>query len=379
MIKSFKKAAAALLALVMAVSTTACSADKSWAMKSDSLTVPIGAYIYFLYNSYQSASSMVTDTTKPLLQQKVDGQNAEAWIKDQALTHTKMMYVLNDKMKELKLSLTTDETKYISSTTDSQWEQSSSTLEKYGISKSSFNLAYSDYYTKYQKVFNAIYGKGGAKAVSDADLKTYFEQNYSDFAFMYQSLYSIESNGTTKALTTAEGNDIKKKFDTYTADVSSGKKTLEQAAEDYKTSAKLTQSPYQATTQSLTSSTLPAELITMLKAMKNGEVKAAEISGTYVIVQKNDITKKSAEQLGTEEGRSTVLSEMKAKEYSDEMEKEAKAYTKAQVNQAAIDSYKPAMFETPASSAAAAPAASTAPSAATASTASTASTAASSK
>ncbi len=374
MIKSFKKAAAALLALVMAVSTTACSTDKSWVMKSDSLTVPIGAYIYFLYNSYQSASSMVTDTTKPLLQQQVEGQNAEAWIKDQALTHTKMLYVLNDKMKELKLTLTADETKNISSTTDSQWEQSSSTLEKYGISKSSYNLAYADYFTKYQKVFNAVYGKGGAKAVSDADLKAYFEKNYTDFAFMYQSLYNADSNGTTKALTTAEANDIKKKFDAYAADVSSGKKTLEKAAEDYKTSAKLTEVPYQATTQSLTSSSLPTELITLLKSMKDGEIKTAEISGTYIVVQKNDITKKSAEQLGTEDGRSAVLSEMKAKEYSDEMEKEAKAYTKAQVNQAAVDSYKPAMFETATSSTAAATA-STAASAA----ADTASTATSSK
>jgi hypothetical protein len=374
MIKSFKKAAAALLALVMTVSTTACSADKSWAMKSDSLTVPIGAYIYFLYNSYQSASSTVTDTTKPLLQQQVDGQNAETWIKDQALTHTKMLYVLNDKMKELKITLTADETKYISSTTDSQWEQQSSTLEKYGISKSSFNLAYADYYTKYQKVFEATYGKGGSKAVSDADLKAYFEKNYTDFAFIYQSLYSIESNGSSKTLTAAEGNDIKKKFDAYAADVSSGKKTLEQAADDYKTSAKLTASPYQAATQSLASSTLPTELITLLKSMKNGEVKTAEISGTYIVVQKNDVTKKSTEQLGTADGRNTVLFEMKSKEYSDAMEKEAKAYTKAQVNQAAIDSYKPAMFETATSSAAAATA-----STATSAAAGTASAAASSK
>lgn len=375
MIKSFKKAAAAMLAIVMAVSTAACSTDKSWAMKSDTLTVPIGVYIYSLYNSYQSASSQVTDTTKPLLQQQIDGQNVEAWIKDQALTHTKMLYVLDDKMKEMKLSLTADETKYISSITDSEWSSLSSTLEKYGVSKSSFNIAYADYYIKYQKVFDATYGKGGTKAVSDADLKSYFEKNYTDFGFMYQSLYSIESNGATKALTTAEGNDIKKKFDAYAADVSSGKKTLEQAAQDYQTSAKLSQSPYQAATQPLTSSTLPADLITMLKSMKDGEVKAAEITGTYVVVQKNDVTKKSAEQLGTDTGRSSVLFEMKNKEYSDSMEKEAKAYTKAQINQAAIDSYKPAMFETPTSSAAAAPAASAAPSAAAPGAASAASTA----
>jgi hypothetical protein len=257
-----------------------------------------------------------------------------------------MQYVMNDKMKEMNLSLTADETKNISAITDSEWNSLSATLEKYGVSKSSFNLAYADYLTKFQKVFNATYGKGGSKAVSDADLKKFFEENYTDFAFMYQSLYAIESNGSTKTLTTEEGNDIKKKFDAYAADVRSGKKTLEQAAEDYQTSAKLSVTPYQASTEAFSSSTLPTEFLELMKSMKNGEVKAAEISGTYIVVQKNDIAKKSSEKLGTDDGRNDVLYEMKFQEFSDELQKEAKAYTKAQINQAAIDSYKPAMFET---------------------------------
>lgn len=345
--KFFKKATAALLALVMAVSTTACSStDKSWAMKSDSLTVPIGVYIYYLYNSYLTAASMTTDSSKPLLEQQIEGQNAEAWIKDDALTQTKMLYVINDKMKEMNLSLTADETKNTSSITDSEWNSVGSTFEKYGISKNSFNLAYADYYTKYQKVFDATYGKDGPKAVSDTDLKAYFEENYTDFAFMYQSLYTLESNGTSKALTTAEGNDIKKKFDAYAEDVRSGKKTLEQAAEDYQNSAKLSTSPYQASTQKIAGSSLPEEFINLVNSMKPGEVKTAEISGTYIVVQKYDIAKKFAEQFSTETSRNTILYDMKSQEFADEIEKEAKAYTKIEINQAAIDSYKPSMFET---------------------------------
>ena len=52
--KTWKKCLAAVLSLVMMVSATACSGtDKSWAVKSENLTVPIGAYIYNLYSAYQ--------------------------------------------------------------------------------------------------------------------------------------------------------------------------------------------------------------------------------------------------------------------------------------------------------------------------------------
>jgi hypothetical protein len=371
MVKSSKKVVAALMALVMMVSVTACSTDKSWAMKNDTLTAPIGTYIYYLYASYQSAESSVKDTTKPVLDQQIDGKSAESWIKDKALNYTKMLFVMNDKMKELNLTLTTDETKSISDNTDTQWTQSGTTLEKYGISKASFNLADADYYTKYQKIFTATYGKGGKKAVSDADLKTYFEKNYTDFSFLYAPLYSTDASGNSTALPADQTAAVKKEFDSYAADVTGGTKTMRQAADAYKTSSKATDDPLHVTTVALDSSSAtssyPAELIALLKSMKAGEVKAAEISGTYLLVMKNDVTKKTAEQLSSDSTRNDIIVEMKGTEYSADMEKEAQAYTNVKLNQSALDSYKPSMFVTPtvstpaaASSTAASAAASTA-------------------
>ena len=367
--KRIKKITAALLALVIMAGTTACSADKSWAMKNDSLTAPIGTYIYYLYAAYQSAESSVTDSTKPVLQQQVEGKDAETWIKNKALDYTKMLFVVNDKMKELKLSLTADETKTISSNTDTQWEQASTTLEKYGISKASFNLAYSDYYAKYQKIFTATYGKGGAKAVSDADIKAYFEKNYTDFSFIVKSLYTTDASGNSTAISEADKAKVKKEFDGYVADIKDGKKTMQQAADAYKASSKQTTEQLNTETVALdTATSYPTELKTLLKSMKTGEVKAAEISGTYLIVMKNDITIKSAQQLSTDSGRNSVIVQMKGTEYSADMEKAAQAYTNVQINQGALDSYKPAMFVAATSSAAptasAAPAASAAASAA---------------
>lgn len=356
--KRIKKITAALLALVIMISTAACSTDKSWAMKNDSLTAPIGAYIYYLYAAYQSAQSSVPDTTKPVLEQQIEGKSAETWIKDKALDYTKMLFVLNDQMKSLNLTLTADETKTISDNTDSQWSQASADLEKYGVSKNSFNLAYSDYYAKYQKIFSATYGKGGKKAVSDADLKAYFEKNYTDFSFIAKPLYNTDANGSYTALSDADKAAVKKEFESYATDVSGGKKTMQQAADAYKASSKQTTEQLNNDTVNLTTDTsYPAELKTLLDSMKTGDVKAAEVSGTYLLIMKNDITKKTSEQFGSDSGRTAVLAAMKGTEYSNDMDKAAQAYTNITINQAAIDSYKPAMFVAPASSAAPLPSA----------------------
>nr|WP_319489463.1 peptidylprolyl isomerase [uncultured Caproiciproducens sp.] len=354
MLKLSKKIVAAVLAFAMLAGVTACKSDNSWAMKNDSLTTPIGVYVYYLYSAYQTAQGTVTDTTKPVLEQKVDGKDAVTYIKDKALTDTKMLFLINDKMKELSITLTADETKAISSETDTQWAQASTTLEKFGVSKASFNLAYSDYYTKYQKVFTALYGKGGKKEVSDADLKTYFEKNYTDFSYFLKPLYNTDTTGNTVPLTDAETAAAKKELDGYAADVKAGKKTMQQAADAYKTSSKQTTEQLQSATEILNASSgYPADFITLLSSMKAGEVKAAEVSGVYLVIMKNDVSKKTATQLATESTRSSVLAQMKGTEYSDDMDKAAAAYTNVILNQKALDSYKPSMFVTATSSAAA--------------------------
>ncbi|NLJ30064.1 MAG: hypothetical protein GX424_00395 [Clostridiales bacterium] len=352
--KRLKKIAAVLLAAAIAVGTAACSTDKSWAVKNSTETVPVGVYIYNLYNAYQSAQSKVSDSSKPVLEQKVENESAETWIKSQALEYTKMVLLLDDKMKELKLSLTSDETKTVSSNTESGWSSVGTSLEKYGIAKTSYETANTAFSQKYQKVFLAIYGKNGTKAVSDAALKTYFEKNFSDFTFVVRTLYKQDSSGNYAALSDAEAKAAKKEFDGYAEEVRTGKKTMQQVADAYKTSSKQTEDQLgSATTNLNTSTSYPDDMVTTIQKMKNGEVKAVEISSMYyVIIQKNDIAKKTSSQLSSEDGRNAVLAQMKEEEYSTAMEKEAKAYS-ATVNQAVIDSYSPSMFVTTTSSEAA--------------------------
>ena len=343
--KTRKRTAAALLALLLAATTAACSGDKSWAAKDDGLTVPIGAYIYELYSAYGSATSAVPDSSKPVLGQKIDGKDAETWIRGKALDDMKSIFVIDRKMKELGLSLTADETKSIQSTADSGWQQAQSTLEKYGIAKSSFQIAYADYYTKYGKVFDAVYGKGGSKEVSDADLKSYFEKNYTDFSYLILPLYKTDSSGNTTDLSDADKKKAEKEFDDYAAKIKSGEMTMRQAADAYKASSKATDDPLQSGTVALgTDTSYPDSMKKLIEPLKNGEVKTGELTGyyTYILVQKNDVTKKTDDQL--KNNRKGILSEMKGKEFSDGIDKEAGSLTGLTLNDKALNSYNPSMF-----------------------------------
>lgn len=62
--------------------------------------------------------------------------------------------------------------------------------EKYGVSLDSFAYCTTLYNTKYEALFKAVYGKGGSKEVSDADLTKYFKENYTDYSYLPVNLYT---------------------------------------------------------------------------------------------------------------------------------------------------------------------------------------------
>lgn len=349
--KRTKKFAALLLAAAMLTSSTACASDKSWAAKDDSLTVPVGSYIYNLYSAYASASSQVPDTTKPALGQKIGDKDAETWIREKALNQTKSIFVIDRKMKELNLTLSDDDNSRVKSMTDQTWNSYQSTLEGFGIAKSSYNLAASDYSVKTQKVFDALYGKGGSKAVSDDELKGFFEKNYTDFSYILCPLYKTDSGGNFSA---AFSDDEKKKaedeFNGYASKITDGSMTLQQALDAYKAAGGDSTASVSDETTNLNTNPYgyPDDMIKLLQGMKPGETKAAEISDglLYFLVTKNDISKKTEEQMKTDDGRQSLLSDYKGQEFSDEISKEADALKDVTLNEKAIDSYNPSMFAT---------------------------------
>ncbi len=342
--KTWKKCLAAVLSLAIMASATACSgADKSWAIKNDNLTVPIGAYIYNLYSAYQQASVQVEDSTKPILEQTVEDQDAATWIKENALRQTKSILVIDDKMKELNISLTEDELQQVSDQTDSYWGSISTAMTEYGVAKSSFNLAYADYYTKYTKVFDAIYGKGGTQEVSDADVKDYYVTNYMAFSYVLAPIIDM-TTGTN--LSEDELSQLDTEFKDYAAKINDGSMTAQEAADAYKTSSgdDTVQLYTDAANFNGETSSYPEEFGTSLKSMKDGECRIVEVQGLYkVLLVKDDVTATAENKISDEASRTAILQNMKQEEFKQMIDEAADGYS-AEINQKAIDSYQPDMF-----------------------------------
>ena len=138
--KFWKKAAAAAMASLMLLGTAGCSSeDLTWAARRGEDTVPIGAYIYYLFTAYNDAASQVEGSTQSILSQTVEGQDASSWITERAMQYTRNLFLLDDRMAEMGLSLSDEEQQQIENTANTQWAYMGSMLENdFGIAKSSY-------------------------------------------------------------------------------------------------------------------------------------------------------------------------------------------------------------------------------------------------
>ena len=349
------KAVAALLAVALCIPAAGCSGgDKSWAVKDSTTTVPIGAYIYNLYNAYSQADKKKTDSSKSVLDQKIENKDAKTWIRENALTSTKELLLLDKKMKDMNLTLTDAEKKSASDMNTQIWGSYSSTFEKFGIAQSSFETAYGSAFEKERKIFDATYGKGGKQAVSDADLKSYYTKNYTDFSYIGCILYKQKSDGSyDSALTDAQKKSAKAVLDGYASQIKAGKMTIRQAADAYKTAQKSTTDELYTDSVNLTTDTnYPTAMKTALKGMKAGEVKALELTDQqmYMLLFKSDVNKSADTKISSESNRETLLLSYKSSEFLSALEKEADALTGVTSNDSALNSYDPKMFVSASSS-----------------------------
>lgn len=348
--KFCKKATAAVLAAALCLSAAGCSGtDKSWAVKTDSKSIPIGCYIYNLYSSYQQASMKVSDTSKSVLEQKVENKDAKTWIRGEALSSTRELLLLDKKMSELKLTLSDADKKRVSDANSAAWSKYSANMEKYGIAQTSFEQSYGNAVVKEEKIFNAIYGKGGTKAVADSELKDFYVKNSTDFSFIVCTLYTQDSSGSTTAFTDKEKKNAEEILENYATQIKTGKLTMTKAAAAYKVLKKLSDEQLHTVKANFTgSSSYPEAMTTALKSMKAGEVKTLELKDQqmFILMQKDDSAKNAEAELKDEASRDSILQSCKTEEFLTDLKKEADAMTGITVNNKALDSYDPKMFET---------------------------------
>lgn len=201
MMSVLKKLAAGALAALTLVSFTACGADTSIAMTVGGTSVRAGVYIQQLLASAYEASSKISEQTTDtenteetdLWKQSIDGVSTSEWIKTNAEKLTRSFVAVEHKCAELGVELDSTAKKIIETNVSQTWEQNGTYYEELGVSKQS----YEDVLTNSKKtslLFEKYYGEGGIEAVSDTDLKAYFEDNYMRVKYIAMPVKDGEGN-----------------------------------------------------------------------------------------------------------------------------------------------------------------------------------------
>lgn len=367
--KMMKKLVAGVSACLLLVSTlSGCySEDKAWAARRGDDTAPIGAYIYYLSNAYQEALTLVEDDTKSVFDQEIEGKDGTQWVKDRARESLKLMYYVDQRMEDLGLTLDEDDQSQIESLTGSQWSAYSASFDQYGIAQTSVERAYSQFIVEYQKVFEAIYGPGGEKEVSDDELREYYEGAYVDVDYFTCAYTQYTEDGQTETMSDEEKAEAAKEYQQYVTRIQDGELTIEEAAEEYQTArdeeaaaassssseSSSSSSSSDDSTSNLASETVnldnsyyPEEMTAKIQEMDENTVDFVDIpdSNMFVIIQKNPISEACDEMLSDAEQRLSVLSELKNDEYTADMEEGANALDDITFNDSVLDSYDPHMF-----------------------------------
>lgn len=333
--KIIKKLTVAFLSLALIFSTTACS-DLTWSVKTDDNTLAIGVYIYYMSSAYSEAYYKVEDHSGDILSQTIEDKNASDWIKDTALDSCKKLLAVEKLLKDAGSSLTEDELATADSTTSAQWNQYGKTYESFGVSKESFNRAYSIYNQEYLKLFNSTYGPDGTKAVSDEELKNFFTENYINYSYISKDFVKDDS----EQMSDEEKSEVENKFNSYLDSLNNGS-TMDKIAETYKADYSLDNNPLTSDVSKLDeNSTLPEEVSNALKEMESNTSKVIKTDSTCYLIHKGNIND-NIDKL--EKERDSILANMKSDEFSN-MVKETSDSLNVNINQKAINKYQPSIF-----------------------------------
>ncbi len=162
----------------MTLGVTSCG-DTSWALKIDGEKLPAGVYLINQSAALQEAMKHedYDSSLKNKWDNKIDDKSLEEWVNDEAEVLTKR-YVQVEKMFEEKgLKLTEQQLENIEYNVEGFWPYISKTYEELGVSKESYSKVMTNS-AKETSLLNAIYGPEGEKALSDDELKKYYEENY---------------------------------------------------------------------------------------------------------------------------------------------------------------------------------------------------------
>lgn len=225
--KLMKNIIAVVIALIMALSVTACHKKDEIAVTVNGFEYTSAYYMCALINAYSEGQSEVYDamgdkasTDVDYFKQKLDGKKFEVWVKERAIEILEEIGTYQKLCKDAKVELSDDQMTEAQNMAYYYWVYYgySEFFEPNGVSFNTYlQFTIDTYYSSVY--FEHIYGEGGKKEIAAADVEA---KLYKDF--IIADLIEV----TFDKETDKEKEEMKTKLDGYVADLKAGKKTFEE-------------------------------------------------------------------------------------------------------------------------------------------------------
>ena len=213
-----RKLAAGILCAALTFSLASCK-DTTWSYKVEDTTITSGMYITFQMNAYMDAQGLAEDSSKSVLEQKIEGKNAADWINSKVLESAKSYVAVEKKFDELGLTLSDSDKNKINTQLENMWSYYQNVYEPNGAGKQSFKKILQNSY-KSNLIFKKYYDEKGLEEVSKADLLKEFTENYALVKYIQMPMKDAKGN----KLKTEGKAKLKKKAEAYVARLNKGEK-----------------------------------------------------------------------------------------------------------------------------------------------------------
>lgn len=334
----FKRAAAGILALAMCVGLAGCySEDKAWAAKLGEDTMPIGGYIYYLTSAYTDGAAKV-DSGSEVFGSQIDGQSAQSWVENRAKDYLYSYYFVSQKSDELGLALDEEDEEAIQSATNAMWSYYKTPFETMGVAESSFEKAYSVYNQKLSKLLTAMYGKGGELELSEDDLKQHYLDSYTYYQYFSIPLTKTDDEGNTVDMDEDEKLTEKQMLEDWAGEVTKGRISFDQAAENYKNSHNDAE-PTMGEPTAVANDSMSDLFKDAIFPLKNDEAAVVDATSRLYLVQKLDINEDFEALMADEDRTGNLLRTMKAEEFLNYTMEQGKNLN-VEINQRAISAVR---------------------------------------
>ncbi len=201
---SFKKTAAAAVALICAMSMCGCM-DNGYVGSIDGLQIRNGLYLLYELDAVNSAYSKVQESNKEagettevsnIFTETIDGKNSVNWIKEETISNIKRHVAIQRLFEEYGLSLSEEDKSEINEQINSIWNEDNfyaqylygvKTMGEYYTSVGVGKESLTDMYTANkieQAVFLHNYGDDGVTPVTDEEFNAYIKENYANVKYI---------------------------------------------------------------------------------------------------------------------------------------------------------------------------------------------------